>query len=65
MMQNTETNGPNLMNIPPSHKIVLILLAVAMPGGALLLLFPKQAENLMSDMKSRIHRYRKSRQQSS
>lgn len=46
------------MNIPPSQKIATILLAAALPGGVLLLLFPKQTKNLMDDVKSRIQRYR-------
>lgn len=51
------------MNMPPSHKIVTILLAAALPGGVFLLLFPKQTENLVNDVKTRIQRYRAARQQ--
>lgn len=50
------------MNTPTSHKIMLTLLAVALPGGLLLLLFPRQTSSLMNDVKSRIQRYRGNRQ---
>ena len=41
------------MNIQRSPKILLFLLALALPGGVLLLLFP-----LMTGMKARIQRIR-------
>ncbi|QLQ32893.1 MAG: hypothetical protein HZT40_16285 [Candidatus Thiothrix singaporensis] len=42
------------MSIQPSPKLVRILLALVLPGGVLLLLFPKQADILVNDLKSRI-----------
>lgn len=41
------------MNIQLSPRIVLFLLAITLPGGVLLLLFP-----LMTGMKARIRRIR-------
>ncbi|MDD5393469.1 MAG: hypothetical protein PHE17_10675 [Thiothrix sp.] len=41
------------MNIPRSPKIMLFILALALPGGVLLLLFP-----LVHDLKTRLWRSR-------
>ncbi len=42
--------------IRPSPKMLLILTAIAVPGGLLLLLFPKQATNFAKDVKERWQR---------
>ncbi|MEB4592449.1 hypothetical protein VSS37_15800 [Candidatus Thiothrix sp. Deng01] len=49
------------MSIQPSPKLVRILLALTLPGGVLLLLFPKQADMLVNDLKSRIRPNRNAR----
>lgn len=46
------------MKTRPASKMMLILLAATLPGGVLLLLFPKQIENMMDDVRNRIQRYR-------
>jgi hypothetical protein len=50
------------MNMPTSHRIVTILLAVVLPGGVILLLFPRQTENLVKGVKARVLRYKDTRQ---
>ncbi|EIJ35621.1 hypothetical protein [Thiothrix nivea] len=45
------------MNMPTSHRIIMTLMAVALPGGVFLLLFPKQTSYLMSDVKDRIGKF--------
>lgn len=46
------------MNTWFSPKILLIILAITLPGGVLLLLFPKQMTGLMNGVKARIQRNR-------
>lgn len=46
------------MNTLFSPKILLIILAITLPGGVLLLLFPKQMTGLMNGVKARIQRNR-------
>jgi hypothetical protein len=46
------------MKVQPASKLMLILLAITLPGGVLLLLFPKQVESLVDDVKIRLQRYR-------
>ncbi len=51
------------MKVQPASRLMLILLAITLPGGVLLLLFPRQVENLVDDVKTRIQRYRAIREQ--
>ena len=50
------------MNMPTSHKIVTVLLAVALPGGVFLLFFPRHTESVYNGIKYRIQRYREARE---